>query len=192
MTPLIKFRTCRDARKVTGDGMEVRGGSGYIEEWSDARVLRDAYLGSIWEGTSNVVALDVKRAIRREQSLEALRNYAAQLLDNSDIPTASREKLAAAHERACVLADNVVNARENEADVRRMASALYNATSAIIMAWEAARSGNWRRLALAHLVLRHKLATQDPLAPSTDDGALVERLINDHEVDQAVAMSILA
>jgi acyl-CoA dehydrogenase len=91
-----------------------------------------------------------------------------------------------------VLADNVVNARENEADVRRMASALYNATSAIIMAWEAARSGNWRRLALAHLVLRHKLATQDPLAPSTDDGALVERLINDHEVDQAVAMSILA
>jgi acyl-CoA dehydrogenase len=146
MTPLIKFRTCRDARKVTGDGMEVRGGSGYIEEWSDARVLRDAHLGSIWEGTSNVVA------IRREQSLEALKTYAAQLLDNSDIPTASREKLAAAHARACVLADNVVSAPENEADVRRMASALYNATSAIIMAWEAARSGNWRRLALAHLV----------------------------------------
>jgi acyl-CoA dehydrogenase len=192
VTPLIKFRTCRDARKVTGDGMEVRGGSGYIEEWSDARVLRDAHLGSIWEGTSNVVALDVKRAIRRERSLDALKSYAAQLLDKSDIPTASREKLAAAHARACVFADNVVGAPENEADVRRMASALYNATSAIIMAWEAARSGNWRRLALAHLVLRHKLATQDPLAPSTDDGALVERLINNHGIDREVAMSILA
>ena len=72
--------------------MEVRGGNGYIEEWSDARVLRDAYLGSIWEGTSNVVALDVKRAIRREQSLEALRTYAAQLLDDSNIPAASRAR----------------------------------------------------------------------------------------------------
>src|SRR3546814_1030609 len=56
MTPLIKFRACRDARRVTGDAMEVRGGCGYIEEWPDARLLRDAHLGSIWEGTGNIVA----------------------------------------------------------------------------------------------------------------------------------------
>jgi hypothetical protein len=51
--------------------MEVRGGCGYIEEWSDARLLRDAHLGSIWEGTSNIVALDVLRAIRKEKALDA-------------------------------------------------------------------------------------------------------------------------
>ncbi len=192
MTPLIKFRTCRDARKVTGDGMEVRGGSGYIEEWSDARVLRDAHLGSIWEGTSNVVALDVKRAIRREGSLEALKTYAAQLLGNSGIPPQSREKLAAAHARACALAEAIAHAPEREADVRRMATALYNSISAIIMAWEAAHSRNWRRLALAHLVLQHKLATWDPLAPSTDNGVLVERLIRNQEVDEEIAMAALA
>lgn len=192
MTPLIKFRTCRDARKVAGDSMEVRGGSGYIEEWSDARVLRDAHLGSIWEGTSNVVALDVKRAIRREGSLEALKTYAAQLLGNSGIPAKSREKLAAAHERACALAEAVAQAPEHENDVRRMATGLYNSVSAIIMAWEAARSRNWRRLALAHLVLQYKLATQDPLARSTDDVALVERLIRNHEVDEEVTMAALA
>ena len=45
LTPLIKFRACRDARKVTGDAMEVRGGCGYIEEWSDPRLVRDAHLG---------------------------------------------------------------------------------------------------------------------------------------------------
>ncbi|WP_255492520.1 acyl-CoA dehydrogenase family protein, partial [Raoultella sp. 18098] len=72
LTPLIKFRACRDARKVTGDAMEVRGGCGYIEEFSDARLVRDAHLGSIWEGTSNIVALDVLRAIRREGSLPVL------------------------------------------------------------------------------------------------------------------------
>jgi acyl-CoA dehydrogenase len=191
MTPLIKFRTCRDARKITGDGMEARGGSGYIEEWSDARVVRDAHLGSIWEGTSNVVALDVKRAIRREGSLEALRTYAAQLLGNSGIPEQSRAALAKAHAGACAFAEIVANAPERENDVRRMATALYNATSAIVLAWEAARSENWRRLALAHLVLRHKLLPQDPLAASVDDSALVDRLIGHHAIDAELAASAL-
>jgi len=71
LTPLLKFRACRDARRVTGDAMEVRGGAGYIEEWSDARLLRDAHLGSIWEGASNIVARVVLRAIRQEGALEA-------------------------------------------------------------------------------------------------------------------------
>ena len=43
--------------------MNVRGGNGYVEEWVNARLLRDAYLGAIWEGSANVVALDVQRAI---------------------------------------------------------------------------------------------------------------------------------
>ena len=80
LTPLIKFRACRDARKVTGDAMEVRGGCGYIEEWSDPRLVRDAHLGSIWEGTSNIVALDVVRAIQREGSLPVLRAHLEGLL----------------------------------------------------------------------------------------------------------------
>ena len=47
LTPLIKFRACRDARKVTGDAMEVRGGCGYIEEWADplAQLVRDPTAG---------------------------------------------------------------------------------------------------------------------------------------------------
>src|SRR5690606_26403725 len=80
LTPLIKFRACRDARKVTGDAMEVRGGCGYIEEWVEPRLMRDAHLGSIWEGTSNIVALDVLRAIRKNDCLTALRARVNELL----------------------------------------------------------------------------------------------------------------
>ncbi|MFX6330697.1 acyl-CoA dehydrogenase family protein, partial [Acinetobacter baumannii] len=80
LTPLVKFRACRDARRVTGDAMEVRGGTGYIEEWSDARLVRDSHLGSIWEGTSNIVALDIARAVKREGALEPLRAYLRELL----------------------------------------------------------------------------------------------------------------
>lgn len=66
LTPLAKYTVCKQARRVTGEAMEVRGGNGYIEDWVNPRLLRDAHLGSIWEGSSNVIALDVLRCMRRE------------------------------------------------------------------------------------------------------------------------------
>ena len=45
LTPTLKFRATRDARKVCGDALEMRGGIGYIEEFATARLLRDAHLG---------------------------------------------------------------------------------------------------------------------------------------------------
>src|SRR6202007_3281786 len=95
LTPLIKFRACRDARRVTGDAMEVRGGTGYIEEWSDARLVRDAHLGSIWAGTCNIVALDVARAAKRDGALEPLRAYLLDLLGAAGLPAASLSVLRA-------------------------------------------------------------------------------------------------
>lgn len=169
LTPLIKFRTTRDARKVAGDGMEVRGGCGYIEEWSDARVLRDAHLGSIWEGTSNIVALDVFRAIRREQTLPVLRDYLASCLADSGLNETERGVFETVLTRVIDAAETVAGKRESEIEVRRIASSLYHLTSAVFLAWEASQLGDdWRRLALANLVLRHKLLPADPLAVSTE------------------------
>ena len=142
LTPLLKFRACRDARKVTGDAMEVRGGCGYIEEWSDARLLRDAHLGSIWEGTSNIVALDVLRAIRKENSLDAFPDLGK----------------AAGFAR-----------RADDSHARQAASGLYYAIAAAVMRSEAHRLGDRRRALLAELVERHRLSQRDPLAP--DEGA---------------------
>ena len=73
LTPVLKFRATRDARKVCGDAVEFRGGVGYIEEFAPARLLRDAHLGSIWEGTGNIVALDaIARAVGRHGAEAAL------------------------------------------------------------------------------------------------------------------------
>src|SRR6266849_4467189 len=52
LTPLLKFRACRDNIPVATGSMEVRGGNGYIEEWVHARLIRDAHIGVLWEGTS--------------------------------------------------------------------------------------------------------------------------------------------
>ena len=156
LTPLLKFRACRDARKVTGDAMEVRGGCGYIEDWPDARVLRDAHLGSIWEGTSNVVALDVMRAARRDGGLDALTAHVRGLA----VPGLD---VAPAMERAAALAGAAM-APAGSHLTRQAASALYHVTSAAAMAWEAARLDDPARLAMAGMVLRHRVLPRDPLA----------------------------
>jgi acyl-CoA dehydrogenase len=193
MTPLIKFRACRDARKVTGDALEVRGGCGYIEEWVDARLVRDSHLGSVWEGTSNIVALDVMRAVTREDALAPLREYLEELLDAPGIPPASGALFRALLGRVASLVDAVARgAREHLA--RQAASALYHVTSAIIMAWEAARQApDSRRLALAHLVARYRLLPVDPLDDGDADAqdALLRALLADGPVSESLARESL-
>jgi len=171
MTPLIKFRACRDARKVTGDAMEVRGGCGYIEEWSDARLVRDAHLGSIWEGTSNIVALDVSRAISRDDALPALKAQNVELLRAAALDAQMQVQFAGALDRACDFAADVA-ARKSDVQARQSASALYHVTTAIGLAREAAELRAPHRLALARMVLTHRLLPRDPLGNDEDSAAL--------------------
>jgi hypothetical protein len=175
LTPLIKFRACRDARKVTGDAMEIRGGCGYIEEWSDPRLVRDAHLGSIWEGTSNIVALDVLRAIRREGSLPVLQAHLQGLLRDTPLHATARATFEAAIDSAAALAARAADAgADGDVMARQAASALYHVTSAVAMAWEAGRIGSVRRMRLAQLVLVHRVLPQDPLAGGAEPEWLAE------------------
>lgn len=179
LTPLIKFRATRDARKVTGDAMEVRGGCGYIEEWADPRIVRDAHLGSIWEGTSNIVALDVIRAIRREGSLPVLGAHLDKLMSESDLPEDLRKDLQDCKQRAFALAETAAE-RGDDIDTlaRRTGTALYNLTTAIAMAWEASQIKSKKRMMLARLVVRHRLQPSDPLADDrAQDMHEAERLL---------------
>ena len=69
---IAKFWTCKRAVAVVAEALECHGGNGYVEESILPRLYREAPLNSIWEGSGNVNALDVLRAINREpDSLEA-------------------------------------------------------------------------------------------------------------------------
>jgi acyl-CoA dehydrogenase len=183
MTPLIKFRACRDARKATGDAMEVRGGVGYTEEWSDPRLVRDAHLGSIWEGTSNIVALDVLRAIRREQCLEALLPVLNERIERA--PRLLAGRLAASLDKAAEFAHETAST-QNEAHARQAATGLYYACAAALLADEGTRMGEQgdgkadaRRQLLAFLAYVHRLAPRDPLRRVTtgSEAELAEALL---------------
>ena len=70
---LGKFWACKRAEALVAEAMECLGGAGYIEESILPRLYREAPVNAIWEGSGNVIALDVLRAIHREpESAEAL------------------------------------------------------------------------------------------------------------------------
>ncbi|ANY15669.1 isovaleryl-CoA dehydrogenase [Bordetella pseudohinzii] len=77
-TPAAKLWVCKRAIAALGEAMEALGGNGYVEEGPLARLYREAPVNSIWEGSGNVMALDVLRALAREpQALEVLRQELA-------------------------------------------------------------------------------------------------------------------
>jgi putative acyl-CoA dehydrogenase len=66
MTPAAKFWVCKRAVELSGEAMEVLGGNGYIDDGIMARLFREAPVNSIWEGSGNVMCLDLLRAVARE------------------------------------------------------------------------------------------------------------------------------
>jgi acyl-CoA dehydrogenase len=172
LTPLLKFRACRDNIPVATGAMEVRGGNGYIEEWVHARLVRDAHIGVLWEGTSNINALDiVTRAVGKSRAHRALEAALTKLLDEAAaVPQVFRKRLRLALDRTLAFAERVAAEPALEEDARQAASSLYHITSAILMTWEAAQPGaDARRVLYARFVLEHRLSPQDPLAPQAGE-----------------------
>ena len=184
LTPLLKFQACRDNMGVAASAMETRGGNGYIEDWVNSRLVRDAHIGVLWEGTSNIIALDViTRAVAKERAhLPLAEELHAKL---QDVPGQSRPRYQALVDKAVDFAERVAGDPESEHLCRKASSALYHATSATLMAWEGAMAEvagkPSNRGALAQLVEETRLAPEDPFA--TDDvgraGTLLEQVLAD-------------
>jgi putative acyl-CoA dehydrogenase len=66
MTPVTKYWVCKMAPPLAAEAMECLGGNGYVEEAPLARLYREVPVNSIWEGSGNVMALDVARVLQRE------------------------------------------------------------------------------------------------------------------------------
>lgn len=73
MTPIAKYWLCKRLPPLIAEAMECLGGNGYVEEAPLARLYREAPLNGIWEGSGNVICLDVLRSLQKEPaSMEAL------------------------------------------------------------------------------------------------------------------------
>lgn len=199
-TPLLKMMACRDNVPVATASMETRGGNGYIEEWANARLIRDAQIGLLWEGTTNMNALDVvTRAVGKERADAALRDDVVTWLEAAtDCPGQFRSRLTQSLDRAIHFARDVAADKAHERHCRKAAAGLYNAMTAALLAAEGsvlgAAGGDARRLLLARLVLDRRLAPADPLAldDSEFEAEAAALLIEDAPVPLETATALVA
>jgi alkylation response protein AidB-like acyl-CoA dehydrogenase len=133
LTPVAKLYTAKQAVAVASEAIEAFGGAGYIEDTGLPRLLRDAQVLPIWEGTTNVLSLDVWRAIERTPALETWLDDVRRRLDvvKSDTlrSVASRARVAAERiERYVVVARG---SDQREAGARRLAFAIARVSAGV-------------------------------------------------------------
>lgn len=197
LTPLLKFRSCRDNITVATGAMEVRGGNGLIEDWVNAKLVRDAHIGVLWEGTSNINALDVTtRAIAKVGAHTTLALAMHDMVAETEgLPGQFKGELDSTIDRAVAFAEQVA-ASGNEPMARKAADALYHMASAVLLATEGARLGamgeDARRLILSRMVMDHRLRAADPMAIEEENDAAVAALLSEDKVDLATAQTLAA
>jgi hypothetical protein len=159
LVPLAKLRCTRRGLELASQAVEVHGGNGYIENWPVARQLRDAQCHTIWEGTENIICLDVLRAMTKDRADEALFARIERAIGGAEHPALAA---SVAH-----LGSSVDEVREAIAylqrapeeirllNARRLAEYMADVTQAALLAeeaeWELAGSGSARKA----IVLRH-------------------------------------
>lgn len=113
VTPAAKFWICKRALEFSSECMEIQGGNGYVETGPMARLYREAPVNSIWEGSGNVMCLDVLRAIERETRgfmlvLAELRSHASAHTGLQKLLDALQADLATPPEQREILARRFV------------------------------------------------------------------------------------
>jgi putative acyl-CoA dehydrogenase len=93
MTPVTKYWVCKIAPALVYEAMECMGGGGYVEEAPLARTYREVPVNSIWEGSGNVMVLDVMRVLQREP------DAVEEVMEELGAAAAQDARLKGAHER---------------------------------------------------------------------------------------------
>ena len=142
LTPLAKLTTARQSVAVASECVEAFGGAGYVEDTGLPTLLRDAQVLTIWEGTTNVLSLDVLRALGTENdaldsAIEEIERALAGVRDPALVPVAD-----AAREAVDAAAAGWMEARQRGEPVysggaRRFAMTLGRAIEAALLAGHA-------------------------------------------------------
>jgi alkylation response protein AidB-like acyl-CoA dehydrogenase len=140
LTPVAKLTTGRQCVSVVSEIIEAFGGAGYVEDTGLPQLMRDAHVLPIWEGTTNVLALDTLRAVEGASGLAVLQRELRHVLQGMRHPDLVR--LSARAEQALEaagewLASAVHDQGRLEAGARRLALTLGRTFSAALLARQA-------------------------------------------------------
>ncbi|MGH7717479.1 MAG: acyl-CoA dehydrogenase family protein [Gemmatimonadaceae bacterium] len=156
LTPVVKLYTAKQAVALASEVLEAFGGAGYVEDTGLPVLLRDAQVLPIWEGTTNVLSLDVLRALERADALRLFLADVRRRLDEVTLPelrsSAERVRSAAARIEAYATEARAEDAEYAQAGARGLAYAIARTYSGALLLqqaeWEARaedrREGNRR------------------------------------------------
>lgn len=137
LIPVAKLYTAKQAVAVASEALECFGGAGYVEDTGLPRLLRDAQVLSIWEGTTNVLSLDVLRAIEKADALRPFIAYVREQLEAVSLPIAGESLEKVQHSLLAIerfAARAPVEGREVvERHARSFAYAIARTTSAMLL-----------------------------------------------------------
>ncbi len=174
LTPIVKLTTAKQAVAVASEALESFGGAGYIEDTGLPRILRDAQVLPIWEGTTNVLSLDVLRALGRGGTLDGVEREVRARVERSDDRAAGQVALRAVeHARAWLGRAREVGLPALEAGARRFAMTLGRSLELALLldhaAWARAHDKDGRPGAAARRFARSAvdlIVDEDALADS--------------------------
>ena len=156
LVPVSKYRTGEDAVEMASYAMEIFGGNGYVEDFVTERLLRDAQVAPIWEGTSNILSLDVLRAMQKEAAhnvvLDRIDGYLNEAEHDSVVSVAERvnEARAELEEEMTEVATSGVDGAQVRA--KDLADFIYDVYAGALLVAEAerdARNGDGRKAVVA-------------------------------------------
>jgi hypothetical protein len=166
LVPLAKLRATRRGVELASQAVEVHGGNGYIENWPVARQFRDAQCHTIWEGTENIICLDVLRALRSEQVMESAFGALERRISASPrMLETAREPVARALGEVRQALEFLSRAERDLTQLRARTFANYLADvaqAALLFeeaAWELENRGSARKAVVANLFVRTHLAS---------------------------------
>ena len=169
LVPIAKYRTGRLAVDATSYAMEIRGGDGYVADYVTERLLRDAQVLPIWEGPSNVLALDLLRALHREGAAEALLARVDENLDATDddrlADLVDRVRGERDGLRESMLAVAGADRERAQHDAKALADYAYDVVAAsalLALANERLAAGDAREAAVARLFVRDAFGDDRP------------------------------
>jgi hypothetical protein len=180
LTPVAKLLTGKQAVAAASEALEAFGGAGYVEDTGLPRLLRDAQVLPLWEGTTNVLALDLLRALAGPGAAPAvaaeLSRLLAEVRDPGLAAPAESARRALAHAQAWLKsASDRPEARE--AGARRFALTVGRALEAALLTahaqWCLDHGRGPRAAAAARRLARAGLDLVDDAAAAEDDRALL-------------------
>ena len=190
LIPLAKMRATRVALWAASTALEVFGGNGYMTDWPMARQLRDAQCHTIWEGTENILCLDVRRAMHSERAHLALVARVVRALDAASghkVLASSVDTVSASLADAQRAIDHLSGVDDDLQLLhsRRLAELLADTAQAALLldeaAWSLDRNGDARKALVARRFVARKLADRpvrgilDPDRSALDQFAAITR-----------------